>query len=117
MTICRAQWRVPVGVHVRVGAPDYAAAERARASVVLDRRGRIDVRDTSSVGVGVDVRGRGEVVRPGIEAGVRVHPGAAAIGIGMRPGGVVVHEHVRPPEVRGGARVDVKVKGAVPDGR
>jgi hypothetical protein len=109
----RAQWRVPVGMHVRVGEPDYAAAERARASVVLDPAGRIDVREHAVV----DVRGRGEVVRPGVEAGVRVHPGTA-IGVGVRPG-VVVHEreHVRGPEVHGAAHVDVKVKGNVRVGR
>ncbi len=105
----RAQWRVPVGVRVRVGEPDYAAAERARASVVLDPGGRIDVREHAVV----DVRGRGEVVRPGVEAGVRVHPGAA---IGVRPG-AVVHEHVRAPEIHGAAHVDVKVKGNVRVGR
>jgi hypothetical protein len=97
----RAQWKVPVGVKVQVGAPDFAAAERARATVKLDPGGRVIVREHAGV-----------VVAPAVRAGVEVHGapgvvvhGAPAVEVHGAPGVVV-----RPPEVRGG--VDVRVHGA-----
>lgn len=91
----RAAWRVPVGVKIRVGAPNIAAGVKARAGY--------GVRAGASAGanVGAKVRGGVKVVMPPppsvkVKVGGGVRAGA---GVGVRAGA----------GVRGGAGVKVKV--------
>jgi hypothetical protein len=73
----RAEWHGPIGAHVRVGEPDVVLAEHARAGVVLDGAGRIDMRGRVGGGVvpGVVVHEH-EAVRPGGEVHETVRVGA-----------------------------------------
>jgi len=125
----RATWRVPVGVHVRIGAPDYRAAATARARVRLDAGGLI-VRDHRA-GVAV----RGAVVVPNVKGGVSVNVrdrvggnvkagvkvgGGAAVKVGgdarAKVGGAVKVKVpvVKPPEVKVKVKApSVKVKAGI----
>ncbi|MEJ7600835.1 MAG: FecR family protein [Kofleriaceae bacterium] len=71
----RAAWKVPVGMKVRIGAPDLNAAATARSRVKLDAGGRVGMRvGTGGVG-GVDIRngvGGGAGIRGGVGGGVKV---------------------------------------------
>jgi hypothetical protein len=46
-----ASWKIPIGVKIKVGAPDLATAARARAALALDGTGRIVARDHRDVAV------------------------------------------------------------------
>lgn len=61
----RATWRVPVGVKIKIGAPDFDAGARARASWKV--RGGANVRANAP-----DVRGKVRVDAPDVRANVKV---------------------------------------------
>ncbi|HEU0032772.1 MAG TPA: FecR family protein [Kofleriaceae bacterium] len=95
----RAAWKVPVGVKVKVGAPDLAFAASTRAKLKLDGGGRL-------------------VVAP---PGVNVHGG---VGVGVPDVKGNVKAKVAVPDIKGKANVkvaapdvkgSVKAKVAVPD--
>ena len=94
-----AAWKVPIGVKVRVRAPDLTIAAKARARIKLDGGGRLVVRDR--VRARVDVRApdvKVKVVAPDVRTKVNVRvPGVTVkAGAGVR--------------ADAGARVKVKVK-------
>ncbi len=105
----RAAWSVPVGMKIKVGAPDLALAAKARGNIKLNSGGRLDanVRDyggadmqgkaTGKVGVkvpSVDIKGGvkagadgavkvGGDIKAGVKAGA---DGAAKIGSDIKAG-------------------------------
>jgi hypothetical protein len=117
----RAKWKKPVGVRVKVAAPDLRAAATARAKVKLDG-GRVVVK-VRQPGAGVVVKGGGNVVvkTPGTDVVVKGKGGAGAggggkvkIGAGAGGGGG------GKAKIDAGAKVkikapDVKVKVKAPD--
>ncbi|HEY5933257.1 MAG TPA: FecR family protein [Kofleriaceae bacterium] len=71
----RAAWKVPVGMKIKIGAPDLNAAATARSRVKLDAGGRIGMRVGGGAGGGVNVRdsmGGGVNVKSGLGGGVKV---------------------------------------------
>jgi hypothetical protein len=130
-------WKVPVGLKVRIGAPDLAAAASARARIKLDAGGRIDVRGMADPRA--DMRGKVDVKAPDVKGkvdvnirdhrdvviktrdhrdaavkagtGAKVHAGAAV------KAGADVHVKVKVPEVKVKVKVpEVKVKGKASGG-
>ena len=110
----RARWKVPVGVKIKIGAPDLAAAATARARWQVgapgvrvrakvdvpeppDVRGKVDAK--VKVGIGVPAPPRVEIKAPAVR--IKAGMGAAA---GADTGG----------GVRGGASAGVRVKVKVP---
>ncbi len=99
----RALWTIPVGMKIRVGAPDLSAAANARARFHVDGgadvRGKIDARVP-------DVKTKVVVRVPDVRAGVgaKVRAGEAAVGnagAGVRAGaGADVKVRIDAPTVR-----------------
>jgi hypothetical protein len=69
----RAAWKVPVGMKIKIGAPDLNAAASARSRVKLDAGGRIGMRVGGGVGggAGLDVRDRVNI-KAGVGGGLKV---------------------------------------------
>lgn len=128
----RAAWKVPVGMKVKIGAPDLDLAMRSRAKVKLDAGGRLDVQAHRAAAIDAsgkvggkldvkapdvkgkldvkapDVKGKLDVVVPDVKgkigAGVKLG-GDAKAGAGAAAGGAV--------KAGGGVKVkapEVKVK-------
>ncbi len=90
-----ATWKVPVGVRVKIGAPDLSAAANARAKIRLDGGGRVIVRDHRPAAA-VIVKGKVDAHVPDVKVG----------------GHVEVRDH-RDAAVNAGANVKTKVDTAV----
>lgn len=115
----RASWKVPVGVKIKVGAPDLTAAANARAKVKLDPRGRVVWDHRASAGMaanaGADVKTKvnGKVVVRVPE--VRPPAVKASVGVKVKAGGAAVRDH-RDAAVKVGVGVGAKVDSAVKAG-
>jgi hypothetical protein len=117
-----AAWKVPVGIRVKVGAPDLSAAASARARIKLDPGGRVVVRDHRAAAV--NVKGKLEVhapvVNPKVHVEVRDHRDAAVkaganvqsdahAAVKVKVQAPAVKIKVKPPEVK----AKVKVQGGI----
>jgi hypothetical protein len=97
-----AAWKVPVGVKVRIGAPDLKLAANARAKIKLDANGRL-VHQASARVTAPDVKATVKVKAPDVRGKVGVDVVAPAVKIG---GGVKA-------KVNTGVDVGAKLGGGV----
>ncbi len=91
----RARWAIPVGVKIRVGAPDLSAAANARARF--------------KVGGGVGVRGNVDARVPDVKTKVMVKVPDVKVGVGAKVRGGANAAGNAGAGVRAGAAVKVKV--------
>ena len=92
-----ASWRAPVGVKIRVGAPDLAAGARARASW------RVGAGAPAVRVRGPDVKAGVSVRAPDVKAGIHVRVPDVKVDVGVRAG------------AGAGAGLKAKIRAKVPD--